>query len=233
MSQFEDLYSQPLGDRGYDLGTLTDFRAKRFQQSIDNNPYFFNGPFTGVLVQPAAYTFIYRYMANKSAEYPDGYLDGNVLKSFFSITGEPGNFKHTEGHERIPDNWYKRALGDEYGIPYFQLDVLDAAVKYPEFLDVGGNTGKVDTFTGVDITSLTGGVYNSQTLLKGNNLACFAYQNAQQAAPDILKGLFTSITKPMAKLTGALNKVMANLDCPQLETIDSNQFNQFPGSKVV
>jgi hypothetical protein len=27
---------------------LTPFRASRFQQSIDNNPYFFNGPFTGV-----------------------------------------------------------------------------------------------------------------------------------------------------------------------------------------
>jgi hypothetical protein len=232
MSQFEDLYSQPLGDRGYDLDTLTEFRAKRFQESIDENPYFFNGPFTGVAVQPAAYTFIYRFMANKSAEYPDGYLDGNVLKAFFSITGEPGSFEHTEGHERIPDNWYTRAQGDEYSIPYFQLDFLDAALKHPEFLNIGGNTGEVDTFAGVDLTDLTGGVYNSETLLEGNNLACFAYQAAQQAAPDILGGLFTSITKPMAKLTEALNKVMANLNCPQLEKFDSNQFDQFPGSKV-
>lgn len=184
------------------------------------------------MVQPAAYTFIYRFMANKSAEYPEGYLDGEVLKSFFSISGEPGNFKHTEGHERIPDNWYKRAIGDEYSIPRFQLDFLDAALKHPEFLNIGGNTGKVDTFAGVDLDSLTGGVYNSETLLKGNNLACFAYQAAQQAAPDILKGLFSSITKPLAQLTAALDKVMANLNCPQLETFDANQFKQFPGSKL-
>ena len=44
-------------------------------------------------VQPAAYTFIYRFMANKSAEYPQGKLDGEVLKQFFSITGSDGNFK--------------------------------------------------------------------------------------------------------------------------------------------
>src|SRR4051794_34579294 len=82
LSQFEDLYSRPLGPNGYDLSVLTPFRARRFQQSIDNNPYFFNGPFSGVAVQPAAYTFIYRFMGNKSAEYPEGYLDGKVLKSF-------------------------------------------------------------------------------------------------------------------------------------------------------
>lgn len=102
----------PLGPNGYDLSVLTPFRASRFQQSIANNPYFFNGPFTGVLVQPAAYTFVYRFMANKSAAYPEGYLDGAVLNSFHAITGKPGNFKYTPGHERIPDNWYKRAIGD-------------------------------------------------------------------------------------------------------------------------
>ena len=68
---------------------------QRFQESIENNPYFFYGPFSGVAVTPAAYTFIFRYMANKSAEYPEGYLDGNVLKSFFSITGEDGSFVYT------------------------------------------------------------------------------------------------------------------------------------------
>ena len=107
LSQFEQLYSLPPGPNGYDLTVLTPFRASRFEQSIQNNPYFFNGPFSGVAVQPAAYTFIYRFMSNKSAEYPEGYLDGDVLKSFFGITGEPGSFTWDEGTERIPDNWYK------------------------------------------------------------------------------------------------------------------------------
>lgn len=111
---------------------LTDFRSSRFDQSVANNGYFFNGPFSGVLVQPAAYTFIYRFMANKSAENPEGILNQAVLKSFFSITGDSGSFTWTPGNERIPDNWYKRAIGDEYTIPFFNTDLLAAAAKYPK-----------------------------------------------------------------------------------------------------
>lgn len=225
------MYAQPLGPYGYDLTTLTSFRAKRFQESIENNPYFFNGPFSGVVVQPAAYTFIYRFMANKSAEYPEGYLNADVLKSFFSITGTPGNFQWTEGYEKIPDNWYKRAIGDEYTIPFFALDLNAAALEYPQFLSVGGNTGKVDTFTGVDLTNVTSGVYNLQTLAQGNNAACFAFQFAQQAAPDILKGLFSGITKPLAQLNDAMGKVFSEISCPQLQAIDTSQFKNYPGSK--
>ena len=220
-----------MGPNGYDLTTLTPFRAKRFQQSIDNNPYFFNGPFSGVAVQPAAYTFIYRFMSNKSAEYPEGYLDGDVLKSFFSITGDSGSFQWKEGYERIPDNWYKRAIGDEYTIPYFILDLNAAALEYPQFTDVGGNTGKVDTFTGVNMEDLTGGVYNLQTLAQGDNAACFAFQFSQQAAPDLLKGLFSSITQPLSQLNSALATVFAELNCPQLKSIDTSQFANYPGAK--
>lgn len=104
IKQLEEMYRQPQGPRGYDLTSPTPFRAKRFQQSIEQNSFFFNGPFTGVVVQPAAYTFIYRFMSNKSAEYPDGYLNGNVLKSFFAVTGQQGSFKWTEGYKKIPDN---------------------------------------------------------------------------------------------------------------------------------
>ena len=182
-------------------------------------------------MQPAAYTFIYRFMSNKSAEYPEGYLDANVLKSFFAITGESNNFTWHEGQERIPDNWYKRAIGDEYTIPYFNLDLNAAALEYPQFLSVGGNTGKVDSFTGVDITNLTGGVYNTQSLAQGDNAACFAYQFAQQAAPDLLKGLFSSITAPLSQLNSALASVFSELSCPQLKTIDTSQFAKYPGSK--
>jgi len=42
-------------------------------------------------VSQAAYTFIYRFMANKSAEYPEGILNQDVLKSFMAVSGENGN----------------------------------------------------------------------------------------------------------------------------------------------
>lgn len=58
--QFEALYNKqanvPNDQANYDLPLLTQFRAERMQESIHNNPYFFNGPFTGVGVLPAAYT---------------------------------------------------------------------------------------------------------------------------------------------------------------------------------
>ncbi|CZR61858.1 uncharacterized protein PAC_11755 [Phialocephala subalpina] len=236
ISQFQQMFDlQPdAATANYDLSVLTPFRAMRFQQSVEKNPYFFNGPFSGVLVQPAAYTFIYRFMGNKSAEHPEGVLNQEVLKSFFSITGESGNFVWTEGHEKIPDNWYKRAIGDEYTVPFFLVDVLAAALEYPQFLDIEGNTGKVNTFTGVDIKNLTGGVFDGATLLQGNNLECFVFQAVLQAAPDLLEGLELSL---LNSLVGSLNKavggILSGVTCPNLQTYDTAQFSQFPGAKGV
>ena len=46
-------------------------------------------------------------MSNHSAEYPNGILDKETLKSFFAITeAADGTLTYTPGHERIPDNWY-------------------------------------------------------------------------------------------------------------------------------
>jgi hypothetical protein len=106
LSQFKELYAmQPdAATANYNLEVLRDFRAKRFQESVDKNPYFTYLPFGGILVSQAAFTFIYRFMANKSAEYPEGVLDRQVLKSFFAIEGEGDNMKWNKGHERIPDN---------------------------------------------------------------------------------------------------------------------------------
>jgi hypothetical protein len=56
-------------------------------------------------------------MAKKSAEYAEDLLGKSTLKSFFGVTGNDGNLVHTYGTEQLPDNWYKRASGDEYTIP--------------------------------------------------------------------------------------------------------------------
>lgn len=228
VNQFQQLWDMGSAADNYDLPLLTKFRASRFNQSINNNPYFFNGAFSGVIVQPAAYTFIYRFMANKSAEYPEGQLNGDVLKSFFSITGEAGNFVYTPGHERIPDNWYTRNLLDPYTIPFFNIDQLEAALEYPQFLDVGGNTGTVNSFTGVDITNLTGGVYNLETLTEGNNLLCFGMQAGVQMLPDLVSGLLTDVSATDL-LGSALNNATNGLGCPTLNNIDKDQFSAYPG----
>lgn len=69
---------------------------------------------------------------------------------------------------------------------------------------------------------LTNGVLNGKTLLEGNNLFCFAYQNAVQAQPDAGLALVTKISNELASLS-------SELSCPQLSKIDHSQFSQFPG----
>jgi hypothetical protein len=103
LSQFTALYKmgQQMVTVLIDLSVLPEYRNIRFQESINNNPYFFNAPFSGVVASPAAWSFIYRFMANKSEEYPMGLLNGEVLKSFYSITGDYPNFQYNPGYEKI------------------------------------------------------------------------------------------------------------------------------------
>jgi len=230
LSQFKGLYElgQANGDR-VDLDVLTKWRVQRFQQSVDENPYMFVAPFSGAVVSSAAYTFVYRFMANKTAEEPEGILDGETLKSFYGVTGTYPDFSHQKGHEKIPDNWYKRHPLDAYTIPYLTLDATTMQLQHPEFLSIGGNTGEVDSFTGVDPADLTGGVYNLQNLLEGNNLMCFAVQAALMMAPDILKPLFSNVGAAVSKLSGAVGSVTSELGCPEIGEFDDSQFSQFPG----
>lgn len=103
-SQFQELIDYSPGGQ-VTLDSLTSFRSHRFDTQIANNPNFFNGPFSGVLVQPAAYTFIYRFMANHSSEDPAGRLSYDVIQSWFGIDGQSGSYTAKQGAERIPDNW--------------------------------------------------------------------------------------------------------------------------------
>ncbi|CAN9081888.1 unnamed protein product [Alternaria alternata] len=230
LSQFEELVAMPLGPNGIDLSVIFPFRVERTKQSIATNGHFFAGPLTHLAVNSAAFYFTYRFFANHSAEYPEGYLDVNTLKSFEGITGEQGNYKWASGQERIPENWYRRAIGDDYGILGLDLDAVDAITKYPELVRVGGNTGQPNTFVGVDVDDLTGNVFNAQTLLEGNNAMCLAFTAAQVASPDILRGLLGNIVKAVQHLTDALNPILQTLGCPELVKYDATLFDRFPGA---
>jgi hypothetical protein len=233
LDQFEQYYDAltPLENLGADqqYDGLVDFRISRFENSKQTNPYFFYSPFAGVLVSPAGWAFPPRMMSNKSAEFPEGNLDLETFKAFFAVTGEKGSFQYTVGHERIPDNFYKRAVGDEYTIAGFLVDVLDYAEQYPDFLDIGGNTGTAGSFALVDVGALTKGVFSTATLLEGNNLLCFTLQAAQAAIPDILGANSVVSGSVIAPVTNSINTILGSLACPQLQGLDNSQFNIFPG----
>jgi len=78
--------------------------------SVSTNPYYFNAAFSGLVVVPAAHNFIINFMSNHSVEEPNSYLDGYNLKSFFGVTGEPGNFVWNVGQEKIPGQYLKFLL---------------------------------------------------------------------------------------------------------------------------
>ncbi|KAI4131366.1 MAG: hypothetical protein LQ338_001251 [Usnochroma carphineum] len=208
---------------------LFPFRQARFNASIENNPYFFFPQFAGVMVAPAGFAFPPAMMSNKSAQYPEGYLDKETFKSFFAVSGKPGSFKYQQGYERIPDNWYKRAIGDEYTIPDFLLDVLQFGLKDSRLLSVGGNTGTTNSYTGVDVTALSKGVFNGATLAQGNNLQCFIFQLIQAEAPGVLTGVYENLTEALQPLVDNLNGNLKGLGCPQLMGVDQSLYNQFPG----
>lgn len=135
----------------YDIDVLSQHRAARYQESIEKNPYFYYGPFSGTLVSAAAYSFIFRFMANHTEEYPAGILNLDVLKSFMSIEGESGNFTWVPGHERIPENWYRRAYGDDYELTDVATDESVFANMTPAISKPGCNQGTVNSY--VDISS--------------------------------------------------------------------------------
>ncbi|TGO56477.1 hypothetical protein BCON_0077g00310 [Botryotinia convoluta] len=235
MPHFQELFDlQPDKDTAnYDIGIMSQLRQITFERSVRTNPYFFYGPFVGMAVSNAAQSFIFRFMANHTAEHPEGILDQFNLKSFFGVTGETGYFEKKDGWERIPPGWGRRAIGDEYGILSLTEDILYFASEYPNTLTVGGNIGTVNSFTGVDFSDLTGGVYNLESLFEGNNLACFLLQNAQLTAPDFLKNVFSDITEPLGILSTTTEGILCSIGgCPQLMDPDQSkfQFSSFPGS---
>ncbi|KAJ4332398.1 hypothetical protein N0V87_008394 [Didymella glomerata] len=230
IAQFEQLLAMPKGPNGYDITVMQTFRGARFNNSIATNGHFFSGPFTHLAVEAAAHYFTYRFFANYSAEYPDGYLDEETLKSFEGVTGERGSLQWKAGRERIPRNWHRRPLDNDYGLLSLNSDALVNIENHPYLVAIGGNTGEPNTFTGVNIADLTGGVFDAETLFQGNNLMCFAFQVVSLGSPDILRGLLGNVALAVQKLTAALDPLIDALGCPELTKYDKALLENFPGA---
>lgn len=275
MAYFKQLFDmQPdPATANYDMKVIIPFHAQRFYHSVMNNRYFFNSPLAGLIGVNAAHSFIPRLFANHSEEYPDvgipladhfgyhnkdltcnqGILNQEVLKSFFAVFGPRSRFVYKHGWERIPENWYKRP--DSYTLVSATADIVASASVYPPFLSVGGNTGQVNTFTGVSLGMLTGGLYNTRTLLQGNNALCFGLQTARFATPDVvvgpgsilsdggllgggmLGGILNPVLNPVVgavnNLVGIVADILRDLSCPDLRTYDKTVFDRFPGAVAV
>ncbi|KAL8669093.1 MAG: hypothetical protein Q9168_006302 [Polycauliona sp. 1 TL-2023] len=227
IDRFDDIYR-----RGANLtyDNLRDHNKVVHDYSINNNPYFFQAPFAG-LVAPIAHHFIVSLMSNHSADNKNGYLSREIFKSFFSVTGPDNAHVWNKGQEQIPQKWYRRPTSNPYDSKAAFADVAILALKYPDVVRVGGNTGTPNSFVGVDPGDLTGGVYTSKNLLQGNNLECFAFQALQQGLPSVLSGIYKDIGPATALVNKYTSPVLAPLNCPALNAFNQSLFNQYPGYK--
>ncbi|KAI5357888.1 Putative chloroperoxidase [Septoria linicola] len=236
---WNDLYARTGTEGGLTLDKVAEHSLGVTKFSLENNPYAFWGPFSG-LVAPAAHDFVVNFMSNHTAEQPGGYLNQDILKQFFAVTGtgagasgdNPGDFVHNRGQERIPQNWYRRNTVDGYNVPDVFIDLLANEQVAPGILRLGGNTGTVNSYSGVDVNDLTGGAFTSASLFEGNNLACFAFQAAQAGGVDQLDGVLSVVQGALKPLTDQLTSLFSGLSCPQLNSnkFNSQLFQAYPGA---
>lgn len=110
-------------------------------------------------------------------------------------------------------------------------DVRDFGKRDSRLFAIGGNTGTTNTYTSLDIATLTNDSYNGATLANGNNLECFTFQLVQSVAPTLLTGIYDNVADAVAPLDQNIATNLKGLGCPQLETVNENMYNVFPGYK--
>lgn len=170
---------------------LAEHQHRRKLYSIANNPNYFSPPYAGVAFTPAAHHFVFALMANKSEEFPQGYLSPENFMSWFSYTGDPqGEITYTYGHERIPAPFYKRHPLFEWTFADILAALAQQIEAFPTTMAVGGNTGTVNSFSGVNIGDLTGGAVTAmKELTDPAKLSCFLSQAIQSSTPTFISNI--------------------------------------------
>ncbi|CUA73371.1 hypothetical protein RSOLAG22IIIB_10762 [Rhizoctonia solani] len=229
---FKQLYDRlPESDpnANFDYDVIVEHRAMRYNTSVSENPYFYYSPFGGPGASASAHAFLGRLMANHSAEAPNGILNHQTLKSLFAVSGDSANLTYTYGHERIPDNYYRRP--DDYNFPALGNDIRNAGEKHPKLLLVGGNTGTVNSFKSINITDLTGGAYFATTPPETNNLLCFAFRMAQEEILNSTRHDLEYLTAGIDLWNKQVAPSFADLNCSTVSHYDTSLLEVFPGSK--
>ncbi|PLB40790.1 peroxidase family protein [Aspergillus candidus] len=234
MDKFMSWYNMST-DGTFPMDLMSDRAANRFEETKMTNPNFYYGPVTGLIARNAGYIFPARLFRNHSREEPEGVLTKEHVRNFFAIYGEEDNLEYREGWERIPENWYKTPV--DFGLVELNLILIDWLAKHPELASIGGNTGEVDSFTGVDTSDLTGGIFNLTNLLEDNNLLCFVAQVLKFASPNALSGIYKTLAEPLEWVTQKLSVPLLDLTCPAFKDLqvggrpfwDAIQ-NDFPGA---
>jgi len=200
---------------------LAEHQYNRKQHSIATNPNYFSPAYAGIAFTFGAHMFAYELLANHSAEYPRGFLTPEVFESFFSYTrDENDKLVYKYGYERIPDNWYKRAADDAWTLADIVISTAQQCASYPSNCAVGGNTGTVNSFSGVNLGDISGGLVNSASDLSDpQRMGCFISQAIQADVPSFLDNVFNGavLQQVLGMIDTTLVPALAGLgNCPNL-----------------
>lgn len=220
---------------------MAEHQYNRKKHSIATNPNYFSPVYAGVAFTFGAHMFAYELLANHSAEHPRGIMPPEVFESFFSYTRDQNNnLVFTYGHERIPDNWYKRADDDAWDLVDIAISTAQQCASYPENCQVGGNTGEVNSFDGVDPSDISGGFLNSfEDLSDPDRMGCFIAQAVYADTPGFLSAVFSgaALQKTMGMISTLLKPALAPItgSCPNLPPGRSvqNYGEKYPGAKFM
>ncbi|CAE6505728.1 unnamed protein product [Rhizoctonia solani] len=224
LDYFKHLYDLvPEGESAnFDMSVMAKHRAWTRQNSISTNPHYFTAPYAGLFVSTLTHMLTPALLSNHSAEHPDGILGHNVLKSFYSVTGDANSLTYQPGHEVRLLVFLKTGIGARVTMTLLSSLAFDKLVlEHPEFFSVGGNTGKPNTFTGVNVEDLTGGIFNAKNLLEGKNLICFALQASQAGMTAPASELFSKTIAPM----------ISSLGCPMMKQYNTSALEVYPGHR--
>lgn len=158
-----------------------------------------------------------------------------VFASFFGVYEEDGELVYKEGWEQIPENWYRISV--DYGLVSLNLDLVAWLTAHPVLASIGGNLGKTNSFAGVNLEDVTGGVVNAVSLLEGNNLLCFSLEIVKTFAPNSLSSLFSTLATPLKLINDAILDPILDLSCPTWGDLSVNGtdfmdylVNTYPGA---
>jgi hypothetical protein len=87
----------------------------------------------------------------------------------------------------------------------------------------------MNSFTGIDPSSLTMGIFNGAALLEGNNSICYGLGLTLMQGPDILPGLYSDVDPAVDLLGSTINNLTDARGCPTLNNYEKDQFSQYPG----
>lgn len=104
LDRFKVLYNAA---QTYNLDITRAHNKYVHNYSVQNNPYFFNANFGGVTAGLITHILIVTMFSNHSSTNINGFLERNILKSFYGISGPDDALVYTPGNEQIPLNWYK------------------------------------------------------------------------------------------------------------------------------